>query len=104
MTNTTILFCLIYGDDPTQCAFPIKVSITDTVGDLKKLIKDKKASDFNDITVDKLMLWRVNIPQDELATLDPKTDVEKLDNKLSPLDEIQDIYTKGVRRKYLHII
>ena len=104
MTNTTILFCLIHDDDPTQCAFPIKVSTTDTVGDLKELIKAKKAPRFNDIAPDELTLWRVNIPQDELATLDPKTDVQELSDKLSPLDEIQDIYPEGVRRKYLHII
>ncbi|KAF9919518.1 hypothetical protein BGZ67_001991, partial [Mortierella alpina] len=46
----------------TSHAFPVKVSLDDTVGDLKKLIKSEQAPAFDDITANSLTLWKVSIP------------------------------------------
>ncbi|KAI1290658.1 hypothetical protein EDD11_009120 [Mortierella claussenii] len=62
MTDTHInLFCLVDGLTSSR-AFPIKVSLADTVGDLRSLIKIEKANDFNDIAANRLTLWLVSVP------------------------------------------
>ncbi|KAK3838887.1 MAG: hypothetical protein J3R72DRAFT_180847 [Linnemannia gamsii] len=62
--NLLTLNCLVDGL-PTSRAFSIKISFTDTVGDLKKLIKAEQTPAFDDITVDQLNLWYVSIPDDD---------------------------------------
>jgi hypothetical protein len=105
MSNTTILFCLVHGDDPIQHAFQVEVSETDTVSKLKQLIKAEKTPDFDDITADKLTLWSVNIPQDELTTLDPNTNVQTLGGiKLSPFSKISNAFPVKPSDEHLHII
>ncbi|KAG0351335.1 hypothetical protein BGX24_007882, partial [Mortierella sp. AD032] len=62
MTNNLLtLFCLVDGE-ATSNAFSVKVPSSDTVDDLKELIKVKKAIAFSDIDADQLTLWRVSIP------------------------------------------
>ncbi|KAG0060335.1 hypothetical protein BGZ89_012359 [Linnemannia elongata] len=58
------LFCLVDGQS-TSNAFSVKIPLTDSVDDLKDLIKVKKTVDFNDIDADKLSIWRVSIPDDD---------------------------------------
>ncbi|KAG0363877.1 hypothetical protein BGX24_004833, partial [Mortierella sp. AD032] len=58
--NRLRLFCLVNGE-ATSNAFPIEIESTKTIGDLKELIKTKKANDFQDVDADKLTLWRVSI-------------------------------------------
>ncbi|KAF9346033.1 hypothetical protein BGX26_002495 [Mortierella sp. AD094] len=41
------------------------IESTETIGDLKDLIKTKKASRFDDVAADELTLWRVSIPDDD---------------------------------------
>ena len=55
------LFCLVDGGS-TSNAFPVKITSTDTIADLRELIKIKKSPEFDDIAADKLTLWRVSIP------------------------------------------
>ncbi|KAG0071534.1 hypothetical protein BGZ90_012222 [Linnemannia elongata] len=55
------LFCLVEGQS-TSNAFSVKPTLTDTVGDLKDLIKAKKTIDFIDVDANNLTLWRVFIP------------------------------------------
>ena len=62
--NTITLFCLVHGE-PIANTFPVKISRHDTIGDLKKLIKEEKAPEFDDVATDKLTLWRVNIRDDD---------------------------------------
>ncbi|KAF9560940.1 hypothetical protein EC968_005945 [Mortierella alpina] len=91
MANKMTLFCLVDGE-ATSHAFPVKVSLDDTIGDLKKLIKTEKAHDFSDIDANSLTLWKVSlsIPDDEeeaSITLDALSDKKKLPptNRLSKL-------------------
>ncbi|KAF9991340.1 hypothetical protein BGZ79_004650, partial [Entomortierella chlamydospora] len=55
------LFCLVDGE-PTSNAFPVSISRTSTVGELKKIIRTEKSPEFDDIAADKLAVWRVSIP------------------------------------------
>ncbi|KAG0372990.1 hypothetical protein BGX24_012316 [Mortierella sp. AD032] len=64
---------------------------TKTVYHLKDLIKAKKAIDFQDVDANKLTLWRVSIPDDNLASaitidaLDVETKLNNLRTRLSIL-------------------
>src|SRR3954469_7254080 len=60
------LFCVIHGE---SSPFPVKLPRSDTVGDLKKLIKAEKAPEFNNFPADKLTLWKINIPENEVNTI-----------------------------------
>ena len=62
--NRLNVFCLVDGE-ATSNAFSVKVLSTDTVDDLKKLIKTEKSPEFDGIAADKLTLWKVSIPDDD---------------------------------------
>ncbi|KAH7028519.1 hypothetical protein BKA57DRAFT_431333 [Linnemannia elongata] len=62
--NYLTLFCLVDGE-PTFNAFPVEIESTKTIGNLKDLIKTKKAPRFDDVAADELTLWRVSIPDDD---------------------------------------
>ena len=103
--TTTTLFCLVLGDNPTKHAFPVEVSENDTIGKLKELIKTKKAPEFDDIAADKLTLWQVDIPREELITLGPDIDIQTLNGvELSPLMKISKAFNFGDVEEKLHII
>ncbi|KAG0325768.1 hypothetical protein BG004_003121 [Podila humilis] len=59
--NVLTLFCLVDGE-ATSNAFSIKMPSSDTVNDLKDLIKTKQSPDFDDIVANKRNLWCVSIP------------------------------------------
>ncbi|KAK5801644.1 hypothetical protein F5H01DRAFT_384180 [Linnemannia elongata] len=62
MTNNLLtLFCLVDGEAPTN-AFPVEIESAKTIGDLKKLIRTEKSPELDDIAADKLIIWRVSIP------------------------------------------
>lgn len=106
MSNTTQLFCLIYGDDPSQNAFPVKVERASTVGGLKELIKVKKVPEFDNFAADKLELWKVNISIDKLGTLDRNFNIDDyaIGEKLSPLRKIDKIFPDEPADEHIHII
>ncbi|OAQ22601.1 hypothetical protein K457DRAFT_25897 [Linnemannia elongata AG-77] len=57
--NHLTLFCLVDGE-ATSNAFSVKIPLSDTIDDLKGLIKTKKTNDFQDVDADKLTLWATN--------------------------------------------
>ncbi|KAF9086174.1 hypothetical protein BGX27_003252, partial [Mortierella sp. AM989] len=60
MTSEKIkLFCILDGD---SSPFPVNLSCDETVGDLKKKIKEEKPNDLQGLDADKLILWHVFIP------------------------------------------
>ncbi|KAK3839803.1 MAG: hypothetical protein J3R72DRAFT_476167 [Linnemannia gamsii] len=74
------LFCIVEGESVSH-AFHIKnIASSDDVADLKKLIKEEKSPEFNDIAVNRLTLWRISIPESEKSSaitsdaLDDKTE------------------------------
>ena len=59
MSSILELNCWVLGDDPRR-VFPLKIVCSETVGYLKKVIKDEKKPVFDDITADSLDLWKVS--------------------------------------------
>jgi hypothetical protein len=57
------LNCLVHGDDPHNI-FPVKIASTESVGTLKKAIKEEKKVTLEHIDADALKLWKVSIPVD----------------------------------------
>ena len=58
------LNCFVLGDDPS-CVFPVKIAATESVGTLRKLIKDEKKPELDHVAAGSLRLWNVSIPVDE---------------------------------------
>ncbi|KAF8949668.1 hypothetical protein BGZ46_005002, partial [Entomortierella lignicola] len=59
MTSEKVkLFCILDGD---STAFPVKIACDDTVGELKKAIKEEKPNDLQGLDADKLILFHVSI-------------------------------------------
>lgn len=55
--------CLILGDN-TKKAFPVIVTIDNTVGELRKFIKEENTRSFTSIDAKDLTLWKVDIPDE----------------------------------------
>src|ERR1700720_5055208 len=53
------LNCWVHGDEP-QNVFPVKIARDETVGALKKAIKEEKKPLFDHIPADSLELWKVS--------------------------------------------
>ena len=64
------LNCLVLGDDPSH-VFPVKIADSESIGSLKKAIREEKKHAFQDVDADSLKLFRVSFPvNDDLdATL-----------------------------------
>jgi len=54
------LNCLVLGDDPANHIFQVDIGRTQTVGDLKELIKEEKKNAFHDIDADRLLPVKVS--------------------------------------------
>ncbi|KAF9350295.1 hypothetical protein BGX26_011494 [Mortierella sp. AD094] len=85
------LFCLADGES-TSNAFSVKIPTSDTVDNLKKLIKIEKSIDFGSVDADKLTLWQVSIPaaddiEDTIVNLDLVDKKEKFD-ATTPLSKL----------------
>jgi len=104
MNDTLTLFCLVNGDVPTDRVFSVKILRTNTVDELKKLIKTEKSPEFDDIVADSLMLWKVDICMDELEEFDPVNELETHGEMLSPMRRISKVFPDGVEDEHLHII
>jgi Crinkler effector protein N-terminal domain len=50
----------VLGDDPIR-VFHIKIDGTESVGSLRKAIKEEKKHMFKDVDADALDLWKVNL-------------------------------------------
>jgi hypothetical protein len=112
MPKTSItLFCLVKGET-TANAFSVRIKKNKLIGDLKKVIKAKKAPEFDHFPADKLKLWRVSIPtkqQSSKLTAVSKFSVNIEDElggvELSPIDDISEHFDeKKSIKKNLHII
>ncbi|KAF9993836.1 hypothetical protein BGZ79_001448, partial [Entomortierella chlamydospora] len=93
------LFCIIDGE---YSAFPVKIPCDDTVGELKKAIKDEKPNDLQDLDADKLILWRVGVPDEgnpvNLENVETKTLLIKSTN------EISEVFGPAPAKKTIHVI
>ncbi|KAF9325121.1 hypothetical protein BG006_011376 [Podila minutissima] len=105
MTDNRIsLFCLVNGE-ATSNAFSIKIPSTDTVDDLKKLIKADQTPIFDDITANSLTLWRVSLPVISANKHKPIVLSEfESATELDPTDDISDVFEDQPPKKTIHII
>ncbi|RKP22701.1 hypothetical protein SYNPS1DRAFT_31673, partial [Syncephalis pseudoplumigaleata] len=105
MADELLLFCLVDGDPPLE-AFPIHISSSCSVGDLKDHIKSKDPDSFGNVSAKRLVLWKVSIPVDTvdvkkellLATIDTKEELGM------PTDELSKVFSVPPAKKTIHII
>ncbi|KAG5651228.1 hypothetical protein H0H81_009377 [Sphagnurus paluster] len=102
MTTTLSLLCYVLGD-PSQSIFEVKITAEETVGDLKKAIKEKKKRAFDDIDAKSLVLWRVSVPCSQSI----KHDVEELNfadkKSLQPYEILSDVFPDPLEKRTVHI-
>ena len=53
------LLCWVHGEDHNSI-FPVNISVTETIGALKKEIRKEMEPDFDDIPMGALKLWKVS--------------------------------------------
>ncbi|KAG0197378.1 hypothetical protein BGX28_009119, partial [Mortierella sp. GBA30] len=102
--NHLSLFCLVDGE-ATAYAFSVKILSSDTVDDLKKLIKAENAVDFTDVDAKNLTLWRVSIPVVQADKHKPVV-LNEFDSatELDPTDDIADVFPDKPPKKTIHVI
>ena len=87
------IWCLVNGMSSSQ-AFPVNIDASDTIGDLKELIKLKKAETFKEIDANDIKLWKASISWDPPNTI--KLDEPPLEDTLSnPRTELESVYPQG---------
>jgi hypothetical protein len=96
------LNCWVKGDELGH-VFPVKIARIESVGELRKKIKEEKRPQFDDIPADHLVLYTVSVHLDDLETRLPNLDL-KAETPLSPGDELANVFQKVPDRKYLYII
>jgi len=103
MPSTFDLNCLVLGDDPGR-VFPVKIAASESVGILRKLIKDEKKPAFDHVDADTLVLWKVSIPVDKSfkESLSRNDFVEE--HQVEPMQELVDIFTEPLVKKHIHIM
>ncbi|KAG0364649.1 hypothetical protein BGZ54_007297, partial [Gamsiella multidivaricata] len=87
---------------PASRAFPVKIPSDDTVGDLKELIKAKKAAAFNDIDANEITLWHVSI----LVVAIKNVFLDKIISKEKPFPttRLSKVFPKDLPEEAIHII
>jgi hypothetical protein len=96
------LNCLVYGDDPRH-VFPVKIANGESVGSLKKTMKENKVA-LDHVDADALTLWNVSIPDDD-GFRENASKFEPIDdNALRPMTLLNQIFPVTPRVGDLHII
>ncbi|KAG0259089.1 hypothetical protein BGZ95_004795 [Linnemannia exigua] len=104
--NPLTLLCLVDGEATSQ-VFPLTIPSSETVGELRKLIKAENAVDFTDVDAKNLTLWRVSIPiiedNDELPVLlNNVPDKER--KKLGPATRLSKVFPEDLPEDTVHVI
>jgi Crinkler effector protein N-terminal domain len=97
------LNCLVLGDDPGR-VFPVKIAASESVGTLRKLIKDENNHAFEHVDAKTLALWNVSIPVDEnsMQSFSEHDFVEQ--GSLPPMEELSKIFTRPPAKMHVHIV
>ncbi|KAG2030089.1 hypothetical protein BDR03DRAFT_836781, partial [Suillus americanus] len=85
------LNCIVLGDDPNHI-FPVNIAQTQTVGDLKDLIKDKTKRQFDLVEAKSLELWKVDLPFDEKIEHNLSSLTFDTKKSLSPVSEMLEVF------------
>ncbi|KAG0240934.1 hypothetical protein BGW41_006502 [Actinomortierella wolfii] len=102
-TNSLLLFCLVDGE-PTSCAFPVSVSTTTSIGELKELIRTALTPQFDDILAKDLTLWSVTIADSiDTAPISIKNVLENEREQLKSTSEVS-IFGAILPADTIHVI
>ncbi|KAG1725697.1 uncharacterized protein EDB91DRAFT_83444 [Suillus paluster] len=103
MESNYKLFCLVLGGHRNN-VFSVDIRRTQTVGDLKNMIKEKTKHAFRDVDAHRLMLWDVDLLVDE--AFENRLNSLKLDPKqfLSPVTQLFKVFSQQPNEKHLHIV
>ncbi|KAF9323662.1 hypothetical protein BG006_001251 [Podila minutissima] len=101
--NPLTLFCLVDGEG-TSNAFSVKIASTDTVDDLKELIKNKKPVDFEHVDANNLSLWHVSVPDDDDNDLPVLLNSVPEKKKLKATAKLSKVFGIGVPEDTIHVI
>ena len=97
------LNCFVHDDDPRH-VFPVKIVRTESVGTLKRSIRDDNPESFRDVDARSLVLWKVSIPVNDGF----KENVRKVElrdeDALSPVDRLSKVFLGQPEDGDLHII
>ncbi|KAG2337821.1 hypothetical protein BDR05DRAFT_847867, partial [Suillus weaverae] len=97
------LNCIVLGNDPSDI-FPVNIAQTQTVGDLKKVIKEESKQQFNRIDAKSLKLWKVDLPVDEMIEHDLSSLILDAKKILSPVKKLQKVFSEIPEDEHLHIV
>ncbi|KAG1849261.1 hypothetical protein DFJ58DRAFT_746628 [Suillus subalutaceus] len=97
------LNCIVLGNDP-NCIFPVDIAQTQTVSDLREVIKDEKKPQFDYVDADGLMLWQIDLPIDEMIERNLSSLTLDTKKPLSPVKKLQKVFSKIPVHKHLHIV
>ncbi|RIA93809.1 hypothetical protein C1645_866758 [Glomus cerebriforme] len=106
MSSSNItLCCLIHGNN-LAAAFPVKINTDKTIGELKKIIKDENSNEFAIVDAKDLMLWKVEIPDDNedekiRFLLQYKFEIK---TELLGTRYIEDYWTDSPPKRCIHVI
>lgn len=103
--NKLKLCCVVEGESTT---FPVKIDPieVETIGELKKAIKEEKKIAFADVDADMLTLWQVSIsiPSDINAQIPVVLDRIINKTRLSPEQDISEVFISAPLKKTIHIV
>ena len=103
MSSTLNLNCLVLGDDASR-TFPIKIAKSDTVGDLRKLIKEENTPAFDHVPTNTLVLWKVSILVNRSLTENLSNRTFSNESPLLPVDELSEVFSDSPAQRHLHIV
>ncbi|KAI0287937.1 hypothetical protein B0F90DRAFT_1914380, partial [Multifurca ochricompacta] len=91
--------CLLLGTDSSK-VFAVKIPKTDSVGILKRLIKEEQSRRLNYVDASDLTVWKVSLPADAIS---PELTVGGA-KALSPLEKISSIFGEALVDEHVHIL
>ncbi|KAG1784737.1 uncharacterized protein HD556DRAFT_199653 [Suillus plorans] len=97
------LNCIVLGDDPCHI-FSVNVARTQSVYDLKKVIKDKNKPQFDHVDATHIDLWQVDLPVDETIEHNLNNLTLDKEKRLWPLTKLQKVFSEIPEDEHLHIV
>jgi hypothetical protein len=95
------LFCIVIdGENP----FPVEIQSNETVGALKEAIKLQKQHDFDDFAANRLTLYLINAPEDDLAENVKQPLTIKPLTALKATKQVGDLLPDGPAKETVHIL
>jgi Crinkler effector protein N-terminal domain len=97
------LNCLVSGDDQSHI-FPVNILCTESIGDLKKAIKNEKKPAFDHIPTDTLILWKADITISRSLKGNLKNTEFKDELQLLPIEHLSEHFLGSLLQRHLHIL